>query len=134
MHTVEKGDISVAMLTACFLRKRFVVLKPVSEHSRYDLVIDRGTGFERVQCKTAVLRHGSIIFNACSIVAHKGVRGARSYRGHIDLFGVYCPATDACYLIPVNDVGKIQGYLRHDPPKKNNRRFRLASNYIILPT
>lgn len=40
MHTVQKGDLCVAMVTAAFLRRQFIVLRPVSELSRYDLVVN----------------------------------------------------------------------------------------------
>ena len=78
MHSVAKGDLTVAMLTARFLKLGYAVLKPVTELSRYDLVIDRGKGFERVQCKTARSKGGAIIFNTCSSLRHHGKGGGRS--------------------------------------------------------
>jgi len=85
MHTIEKGDLSVAMITAAFLRKQYVVLKPLSELSRYDLVIDKGSGFERVQCKTGRLRNGVIIFNTCSSTSHIKVDHVRIIKDRLNI-------------------------------------------------
>lgn len=135
MHTVEKGDLSVAMLTAAFLQRRFVVLKPISELSRYDLVIDRGQGFERVQCKTGRIKSGAVRFNAASSQYHHGNGiGRTSYRGSIDLFGVYCPESGVSYLVPVADVGEVEGVLRVDAPKNGQSAgIRLAARYELPP-
>lgn len=132
MHTVEKGDICVAMLTAAFLEKRYIVLKPLSEYSRYDLVIDRGSGFERIQCKTGRLRNGAVRFNACSSTAHHRNGTVRDYRGQADWFGVYCPDNDECYLIPVESVGLRQGALRVIDARNNQKAgVRLAAAFKL---
>lgn len=128
MHTVLKGDLSVAMLIAKFLRSGFVVLKPMSELSRYDLVIDRGGGFERVQCKTGRLRGGVIKFKACSAVRNE----RHSYRGQVELFGVYCPENDQCYLVSVDAVGTAEGVLRVEAPRnKQKAGVRAASEFLV---
>lgn len=121
MHPVEKGDITVAMLTARFLQKRWVVLRPISELSRYDLVIDRGHGFERVQCKTGCLRKGSIIFRTASSMEHRKKGATQDYRGQIDLFGVYCHENDMCFLVPVDIVGIRMGNLRVEESRSRNK-------------
>ena len=126
MNTVEKGDLAVAMLTARFLRSRFVVLKPISDGLRFDLVINRGNGFETVQCKSASIRLGCVTFGSCSS------RDGKPYRGEADLFGVYCAANDTCYLVPVDDVGLRHGYLRVERPRNGQRsRVRYAEKYIV---
>ena len=116
MHTTDKGDITVAVLAARMLQSRAAVLKPLTENSRYDLVIDRGHGFERVQCKTGRIRKGVVAFRTASTHHHRG-GGLRGYIGEADLFGVYCPDNDECYLIPVSDLSVGIGYLRITPPK-----------------
>ncbi len=131
MHTKEKGDISEAMVTAAFLRSRFTVLKPIGERHRFDLVIDRGNGFERVQCKSGRLRNGAICFATCSNMAHHG-GGRKDYRGQVELFGVYCSDNDMCYLVPVSDVGIAEGKLRFDPSKNGQKKnVRLAASNKI---
>jgi hypothetical protein len=128
IHPTSVGDITVAMLIAHFLKLGFSVLKPMSELSRYDLVIDRGDGFETVQCKTGRLKDGKIRFYSSSSANNK----RRSYKGEVDLFGVYCPETGHCYLVPVDDVASTEGCLRVEPAKNNQvAKTRLASSYQI---
>lgn len=122
LSTTEKGDLAVAMLTAKFLKRRFVVLRPVSEMSRYDLVIDRGNGFETVQCKCASYRNGCLIFASSSSHYHRNAATSRTYRGDCDLFGVYSIELDMCCLVPVLDVGQKKGYLRIDDVRTGRQR------------
>jgi len=123
------------MLTAIFLQKQFIVLKPISDRHRFDLVINRGLGFERVQCKSGRLIKGCIIFATCSTMnPGKGSNGIwrKDYRGQIELFGVYCKDNNTCYLVPVNDVGTAEGKLRIEQPKnKQVAGIRMASDYLI---
>lgn len=133
MHTTAIGDLSVAMLTARFLQLGYMVLKPITELSRYDLVIDRGSGFERVQCKTGRSKGGTIRFNAASSQWHhrKGV-GRLSYTGQVELFGIYHPQTGQCFLVPVDQVGGTEGVLRLEPTKNGQAKgTRLAADFLI---
>lgn len=134
MHTIEKGDLSVAIIIATFLKKRVTVLKPLTELLRYDLVIDRGLGFERIQCKTGSLRDGVIRFKTCSTTAHhkNAINTRQSYKGQIEHFAVYCPDNDTCYLIPVDEVSNTEASLRIDLPKNHQKSgIRLASDYVL---
>ena len=138
MHSVAKGDISTAALTLRFLQLGYQVLKPVSENCKYDLVIERGKGFERVQCKTARLVSGVLCFNTYSTNGANTLRGPVKtfYNGHCELFGVYSPHTEKCYLVSLKDLGGGGGRLRIEPPKIIRRqayvtlkitRFRIVS-------
>ena len=131
MHTKSIGDLSEAMIVARLLRLGRVVLKPVGDNTRYDLVINDGDGFLRVQCKTGRLRFGAVSFPACSSTAH--VNGKhQDYRGQVDIFGVYCPDIDKCYLIPVDVVGKREGAIRVNAPKNNQTKgLHLAVEYEL---
>jgi hypothetical protein len=132
LRPTDKGDIAVAAMTLRFLQLRFVVLKPVSDGERYDLVIDRGKGFETVQVKHARMRGGIIEFNTCSSRwRHGGVDVA--YLGHVDLFGVYCPDTGGHYLVPVADMARGKGVMRVGPPKIKRLKgaARNAGDYVI---
>lgn len=133
MHSIAKGDISTAIITARLLQKGYTVLRPVTELSRYDLVIDRGRGFERVQCKTGRLRSGAIRFNTSSSLAHHGRDNTRRpYSGEIELFGVYCMDLDTAFLVPVDEVGTTEGSLRVAPTKNNqSANVRAADDYRL---
>jgi len=121
MDTKGKGDQTEGIVLAALLCLGKSVLLPFGENHRYDLVVEDGERFLRVQCKTGRLRDGVIKFNTASTHGHRG--GARvSYRGQVDLFGVYCPDTGKTYFVPVMDVGAAEGYLRVDPARSGRKK------------
>jgi hypothetical protein len=54
-NTKVAGDITEAVVLAEFLRAGFPVCVPFGDNQRYDLVVEAGGRFLRVQCKTASL-------------------------------------------------------------------------------
>lgn len=130
------GDRTCAIVLARLLQTYDIVLLPFGENQRYDLVIDTGEGFTRVQCKTGRLRGGTIQFPACSFTYHHPNSGktfrSQDYKGGADLFGVYCPETDGVYLVPVDEIGRRMGSLRIEPARNNqSRRIRWARAYEV---
>ena len=122
------GERSEGQIVAAFLRAGKVVLCPLGDNQRYDLVLDEGGKFVRVQCKTGRIEKGAIVFNTRSTnwYTHEG----RDYRGQADLFAVYVPALDKVYTIPVDDVGVTACNLRLNPPRNGQMRgVRLAENF-----
>lgn len=114
MHPSDKGHITEAVILAELVKLGITVLVPHGINHRYDLVIDRGLGFERVQCKTAHLTNGSVVFNAYS--HSKGSKdGTRGYADEADFFAAYCPEANDTYWVPVEDQGPTKIYLRHLP-------------------
>ena len=69
----QKGDQGVAETLAFYVSRGWSVLIPFGESQRYDLVVDRGRGLERVQCKMApsLNKYGSY----CAELRTKGGRG-----------------------------------------------------------
>lgn len=128
MHPVERGDISCLRIIADLLRNGYLVLQPISDRHRFDLVIFKNDEYNRVQCKSGTKRDGSIVFSTCS----RNIFGRRSYKGQIEFFAVYCHDIEKSYLIPVEEVGFNQGSLRIDPPKNNQqKKVRYAKEYEI---
>jgi len=131
----RKGNRSEGALAAAFLRKGYTVLFPFGECERYDMVIDRGRGFERVQIKTGrrVKNRSCVAFNACSSLAHHGNGcGRRDYRGQIELFGVFCEETGITYVVPVEQVGRRQGSLRLAPSRNGqHKKIMWAKDFEI---
>jgi hypothetical protein len=136
-HPKAIGDRTQAHVLARLVEHGKLVLVPWGENQRYDLVIDEGDEFVRVQCKTGRLSEGAIRFNACSITYHhpsnRGTAYYRhDYRGDADVFGVYCPETQGVYLVPVEEVGVRQGCLRVAPPRNNqSKNIRWARDYEL---
>ena len=134
-HPKTIGDETTLAVMTALQRADVAVLLPFGENTRYDLVIDDGATFSRVQCKTGRLRDGAVRFNVCSCYGHHQRPGEsrRGYRGQIEFFGVYCPETTGVYLVPIAEVPlRCQAALRVDEPRNNQRqRIRRASDYEI---
>jgi hypothetical protein len=108
------------------------VLLPFGVNQRYDLVLDSGRGFLRVQCKTGRLRDGVIRFSAQSVQSNTARTRAKAYAGEVDLFAVYCPDNDRVYVIPVEEVPATAMYLRVEPPRNRQRKgVRWAEDYVL---
>jgi hypothetical protein len=111
------------------------VLVPFGENTRYDLVIDDGIRFVRIQCKTGRLRQGAIRFNTCSTYGHHQRPGnaRRGYHGEIDYFAIFCPDNGGVYLVPIGELRvKTQGALRVEPSgNSQTRKVRLAADYEV---
>ncbi len=132
--TSHVGEISRWQIVAALTRRRKQLLAPMGDHLRYDLVIDDGGTFLRVQCKTGRLRNGTVSFPTCSIDSRSkpGTTVRRSYRGEVELFGVYCPDNGKCYLVPVEKVGPNECRLRIDPPRNGQKtHIHWAEDYEI---
>ncbi len=110
------------------------VLKPVAEHSRYDMVFEVGGRLLRVQCKWA-RRKGDII--EIRLVTNR--RGAEGFirtkytADEIDAVAVYCKDTDECYLLPVELAGERAAMYLRVSPTKNGQRAALnwASDHTL---
>ena len=125
------GDVSVSMIMAALLRRGHGVLMPFGDRQPYDLVIDDGNGFQRIQCKTGRIQGGAIHFNLSSVVKDSKTKKfyRRGYGDKVDLFGIYCPPINKCYMIPRNVVGdKTTASMRLYTPTPN---CLMASDFEI---
>ena len=108
------------------------VFAPLTEHARYDLVIEIADRPMRVQCKWGRLAEEVIVVDieACRHTPRGYVRTA--YRpGEVDLLAVYCGALDRCYLLPEALFVERRGVqLRLGPPRNGQRAcINLAAEY-----
>jgi hypothetical protein len=134
-NTKTIGNATEAVVMAEFLKAGFPVLIPFGENSRYDLVVEAGGRFLRVQCKTASpCGQGVIRFHARSVRLKDGRGGIenRSYRGQADLFGAYSPFAGQVYILAVDEVPETDVWLRLTPAKNNQQlRIRLAEDHTL---
>ncbi len=134
-NTSQTGEISRTQIIAALTLQGKRVLLPLGDFQRYDLVLDDGGRFLRVQCKTGRLSHGAILFNPCSIDS-RSKQGGCVRKGYseeeIDLFGVYCPDNHTCYLVPVTETARTACFLRVEAPRNGQAtRIRWAADYEI---
>jgi len=100
----RKGGIAEIEIAAAPVRLGVPVLKPLTEHGRYDLVFEIGHQLLRVQCKWAALTEDRSVVTVRTGGSRCTSRGyvTSSYaEGEIDLLAVYCGDLDRCYLLPV---------------------------------
>jgi hypothetical protein len=132
------GAISQAKVIAALVEAGKVVLSPVVNVHPYDLVIEEGGRFSRVQCKTGRLFRGAVCFRPHRLRAAKRETGwqrrVTSYRGDVDFFGVYCPENDQVYLVPIEAAGDRICTLRVAPARNGqNKNIRWAREYLVRP-
>jgi hypothetical protein len=131
-HPVDVGHRTEATVLAELVRRGYRVLLPFGTNQRYDLVLDTGEGFLRVQCKTGRLRRGVIRFQARSIQSNTGRVECRDYRGQIDAFVVYCPETGRLYALPVDQATSSVAALRVAPTGNGQAKgIRWAADYEL---
>ncbi|MGI8654749.1 MAG: group I intron-associated PD-(D/E)XK endonuclease [Pyrinomonadaceae bacterium] len=130
MNTGDIGNLSEAGILAAFVAAGYLVSVPFGSGHKYDLVADDRRRLYRVQCKTGRVRNGVLIFNAYSLSGSGGER--RNYRGLADLFAILNPEDNLVYLVPVNDVGMSDIYLRLVPSGNGQSRgIRWAADYAL---
>ena len=114
----------------------YVVLQPIGQMHRYDLVIEDAEGkFWRVQVKTGWLNEDrSIIKFATASSMNYTVKnkGWRSYKGQCEYFAVYVEDLNKVYLLSIDDVGTSLATLRLVPSKNNQEKnVRWAKDYEL---
>lgn len=133
--TKRVGNISEARTLSVFVLLGWEVLIPFGDCEPYDMVINRGLGFERVQVKTGTVDDGKIRFPTAGVIQRNstnGKYGKKDYRGKADLFAVYCEQLDNVYLVPVDEAGVSNCSLRLVAPKNNQvRNVRMAEQYLL---
>ena len=124
-----KSNIAeLAVATEC-AKKNWVVLFPFGENTPYDILVDTGTAFLRVQIKYITTKDD--VLN----VPLKSTTGV-TYKDTVDIIAVYCPDNNKIYWV---DLGKekiddINTYirLRHSIPKNNQSKgIRLSEDYEL---
>jgi prevent-host-death family protein len=121
-----KGAIAESKITAAAIELGIPVLRPLLEHSRYDLGFELGDRIYRVQCKWGGLYDdGAIIkvqLQSSWFSPTEGYVRSSYSEGEIDLVAVYCQPLDRCYLLPISLVAGRRGIqLRLTPPKNGQR-------------
>lgn len=128
--TKQKGEISESQVLAALMRVGYPVLVPFGDNQRYDLVFDDGESLRKVQVKTGRVRAGAIRFNCASWQRDTKVKS--TYVDQVDFFGVYCPETQHCYLVPIEDCPSSEMSLRIVASLSGQvQGTNLAEKYII---
>ncbi|WP_346124181.1 group I intron-associated PD-(D/E)XK endonuclease [Micromonospora coerulea] len=125
------GARTEGIVLAALIRAGKVVLLPFGDGHRYDLAVDDGGRLVRIQCKTASYKDGCVVFQT---VSRRRDGSSMGYRGAADAFGVYCPATDKVYVVPIADAADQETRLRVEEPKRGQVcSVRWAEDYELKP-
>jgi hypothetical protein len=130
--TKGAGDIAEAIVLAEFAKAGFPVLVPWGDNQRYDMVVEAGGSFLRVQCKTAS-PCGWKGDGAClRFKARSGVHESHPYRGQADLFAAFSPDTGQVYVLAVDEVPETDVWLRLTPARNGQHSgIRWAKDYLL---
>lgn len=129
----HKGNVAELAIATEAAKLGLSVLKPLTEHERYDLVLGIADRLLRVQCKWGA-RKGDVVCVRVSSCYHSPTRGyvkATYDPGEVDLIAVYCGELDSCYLLPASLVaGQGTIHLRLGPARNNQRAaLNFAATY-----
>jgi prevent-host-death family protein len=123
----HKGNVAELAIAKEAADLGLSVLKPLTEHERYDLVLGIQHRLLRVQCKWGSYRDDVIQVRLRSSY-HSPTRGyvVSTYdRSEVDAVAVYCGELDRCYLLPI-DLAAGRGVLRPRLKQaRNNQRAAL---------
>jgi hypothetical protein len=130
----QKGAAAEAAVTAMVIQLGLVVLRPLCEGRRYDLVIDLEPRLLRVQCKLGRHLAGvlSVRLETCRYTPRGYVR--TSYTpAEIDAVAAYSTELRRCFLIPISEIsGHHTIHLRLDPTGNNQaERIKWARDYEL---
>jgi hypothetical protein len=130
----QKGAAAEAAVTAAAIELGLVVLRPLCEGRRYDLVIDLEPELMRVQCKWARRVGGGLSVNlTTSRLTPAGYVRTVYTAAEVDAVAAYSAALGRCFLIPIEDVdGARAVYLRLSPTRNNQiQGVRWADEYVF---
>lgn len=130
----DKGNVAEMAIALKAMQCGLPVSKPMTEHTRYDLVFEINGELKKVQCKWGRLTQNDAVIdvNLASCRYTPAGRVITKYSpGEIDLVAVYCGGLDRCYLLPEHlFVDRGSTFLRLEPPKNGQRScINLAADY-----
>jgi prevent-host-death family protein len=122
--TNHKGNVAEAAIAAAAIKLGVDVIKPLVEHTRYDLIFDLRPKLLRVQCKWAPLKGDIVPVNLMSSryrSSGEQIRTVYSADG-VDVVAAYCEELDRCYVLPIGLVAGMRAIqLRLRAPKNGQK-------------
>ncbi len=130
----QKGAVAEAAIEFAAVKAGIAVYKPLSGHSRADLIFEFGDELWRVQVKWGRLAKSRDVVIANlrgSYLLASGYVHSTYDERDIDLLAVYCGELDRCFLVPISVVAGVNVIqLRLTLPRNNQRAcINLADDY-----
>jgi prevent-host-death family protein len=133
VNSNHKGNVAELAIATEAARLGLSVLRPLTEHERYDLVLGIGDKLFRVQCKWGS-HCGDVIQVRLRSSYHSPTRGyvVTTYAAsEVDFVAIYCQELDRCYLVPAAIFeGRATLHLRLEETRNKQRAaLNWAANY-----
>jgi hypothetical protein len=119
----KRGQATEAIVTAELIARDVSVLEPAYDNESYDLVVEVGDAFYRLQIKTAydAGNDGAVEFRTRSVRRKNDGYDREGYVGQIDYFAVLNVRKEEIYLVPIGETGTATTTIRYEPAANNNR-------------
>ena len=133
MSKISKGDLSKAFVIANLLKKGYRVLEPVSEDSRYDLVVDLKGKFLRIQVKTIYYKTDLLVYEmVCYSTTRRKKRHIKTVytSKEVDFIIGYNPDKDEVYTFPIGDIDGRHQILFRDVRRANQYNPLNVKEYL----
>ncbi|ELY56626.1 group I intron-associated PD-(D/E)XK endonuclease [Natronolimnohabitans innermongolicus] len=129
----KRGHATEELLRAAFALRDIPVLVPTSGNEPYDLVVDVGGRFHRIQCKTAYRKTaGTVAFETVGTRRRGDGYDRAGSDGRVEYFAVYDPLNDNQYLVPVADAANGKMEIRFRKPENDRRAgINSADDYLL---
>lgn len=129
----KRGQATEAIIQSAFVLRDIPVLVPTYDDEPYDLVVEVGGRFHRIQCETAYRKSAeTVAFETVSTRRRRDGYDRRGYDGRTEYFAVYDPVNDNRYLIPVSEAPSGTMEIRFREPKTGQRTgIDWAEEYLL---
>lgn len=128
-----KGMTTELLCAIKFLELGYTVSIPYGNTSRYDMLVDLGSRFLRIQCKTAKRKdNGSYVVNTCNSATSFSKRVIKYYdSSQIDFIATIIE--DFLLLIPVDQIDKSKSKIFRSSLPKNGTKStcNLIQDYMV---
>lgn len=128
--TQIKGDMAELRVAAAIRKLDYTVLFPFTESQRYDIAVDTGDDFVRVQVKfTQMNDNGKVKVSCYGPNSSKSGNNATFYtEDDIDGIAAFCDTTTEVYWVPISETNKYTITLSEDGKHKLSDH-RLADTF-----
>lgn len=124
-HTKSIGDYAELKVAAEFMKKGFIVSRPLAEYAAYDLIVDTGEKMLRIQVKARSITKGAVVVQNASA-------NRRYKENDFDIVACLCIDTDEIAVFAREDITGATNNFRIVESKNNQAiGVRFFKDYLI---
>lgn len=133
----QKGDIGLTFTIASLTEQEYNVSVPLTEHAKYDLVVEKNGVLKTVQVRYTTPKNGSLKVKLRSCWADRnGSHSVNRKNGDYDILAIYNPENKKVYFLNDADFKCTTGVALRlkEVSKYCKGRSRKADDYLICKT